>query len=183
MSLSERDRRAIKLGIIGVLIVLILNGVVLPQIDKWRTARGQIRTDTVKLAGLHSQWERLNGLRARLEPVYGSAVALPLEEIERTRVNLHETVQKILKSGGIGVRHTRPHPVRPIREIAGVVSVAIELEGNCETPQLIKCLDAMRQSESLIIIDSIDLTNSPQKPGKLTVKLVLSTLAREAKSS
>ena len=99
MTLSPRDRRAILLGAVGLLIILAGRFVLLPWIDSWKDARRSIAEARVELGEAERQIYRVLGQRRRLEKIYGPAVNKALDNRQSAQVKLIEGVQEVFKTG------------------------------------------------------------------------------------
>ena len=61
---------------------------------------------------------------------------------------------------------------------ACAVLVMVEVKGKCgKLEELVKCLAAMRTTETLVLVDRVTVQNDAKKKGELTVTLDLATLA------
>ena len=182
MTLSPRDRRAILLGAVGLLIILAGRFVLLPWIDSWKDARRSIAEARVELGEAERQIYRVLGQRRRLEKIYGPAVNKALDNRQSAQVKLIEGVQEVFKTGGVKLTGYDPQRPKSLREVPGVEVVAWQIRAKCKLPQLVKCLAGMRKSETLIIVDWFSVVNNEKKPGELEITMMVATLAEKEKT-
>ena len=182
MTFSPRDRRAILLGAAGLLIILIARLAVIPWIDSWRAARREIAEARAQLDYTQHQVRRILGQRRRLEQIYGQAVSKPLENRQSALNRLTRVVQDVFKAGGFKATDYKSQRCRSLPEVPGVEIVPLQVRGKCKLPQLVKCLAAMRNAETLILVDWFSVANDEKKPGELEITMMLATLAEKEKA-
>jgi type II secretory pathway component PulM len=173
MNLLPRDRRAILLGA-GVLVLVL----VVYWLADWGEARAHIPAGRTNLEKLESAMRRLLRQREHVAAAYGPAAGRPLEGIETAKITLLKAVQDALR-GGIQDPNYQPQPARAAQELPGVQLVPLRVTGKCRLPQLTKCLSDLRQADTLVFVDQIDLSGNEKQPGQLEVTLILATLARQ----
>ena len=182
MKFSAKDRRAIIFGAVGLGAILLVRLTVIPFLDSWATARQESNAHQAQLDDLNRKLRRVLGQRQRLIRMYGPAVKLPLADVQTARVDLFQAAQDVLKSSGIKMTDYQPQRERLLREIPGVGLVTLRIRGNCQLPQLAKCLYRMSEAKTLVIVERLTVTNNEKQPGKLEVIMVLATLAEMKKS-
>ena len=179
MKLTDRDRRAMTVGGICLVALLIVRFAVMPWVDQWSAARDRAASLRVELSKLNDQSNDLQMLSRMLDKAYGEAPGKPLEDVENTQIAFNKSVQEMLKAGGIGFQSIKEQNPRPIKKIPNTWWVSVEVDGKGKVDQLAKCLAAIRKTEQLIVVDRITAKNDQKKPGNLSLKLVLGTLAYE----
>lgn len=177
MKLSRRDRRTLILGAAALGAILAARFVLIPWVSGWSDARARIASEQEQLADMRSELSGVLGQHGRLVSKYGPAVSSPLADLETARVNLVKAAQDILKRNGFSATDYKPQPIRQLRKIPGARFVPLQVRGKCNVEQLAKCLAAMRNSKTLVIVDQLSVTNNQKQPGQLEVTIVLATLA------
>lgn len=175
--MSPRDRRAMILGgaLLGAIVLLRLT--LIPLWDSWSSARDRSRVYGEELVELNRSLRHVLGQRERLARVYGPGVREALSEEQSARMNLLQSAQDVFNGGGVRLTDYQPQRARPIRDIPNVSLVALQVRGQCQLPQLVKCLARMAQTKPLMIVQSMNIANNEKQPGQLDVTLVLATLA------
>lgn len=182
MTLSPRDRRAILLGTAALLIILAARFLVIPWLDSWRSARDEMTNVRSQLNVIQRQVRRVLWQRQRLEEIYGPAVKKPLEDRQTAQLSLIKAVQDVFKAGGVKLTDYQPQRPRTLKEIPDVQIVPLQIRGKCKLSQLTKCFVAMRDGQTLIIVESFSVTNNEKKPGELEITMIVSTLAEQEKA-
>lgn len=176
MNLTQRDKRAILVGVIVIVAAFAVRFAGLPMYDRWQTARLDIAAHRAALADIERRTGRLATSHVMLKQTYGDAVSKPLEDIHKTQLQFHKTVQDLLKSAGVAYTSIQPQTPRAVRD-AGVTMVSLRVTGMCQLPQLTKCLASLREAEQLVIVERIDVTADEKKPNQLSLTLTLATVA------
>ena len=182
MTLSPRDRRAILLGVVALLIIVAARLVVIPWIDGWRSAREDMTSTRSQLSNIQRQMQRVLWQRQRLEEIYGPGVKNTLKDRQAAQLSLIKAVQVVFKAGGVKLTDYQPQRPRTLKEIPDVQIVPLQIRGKCKLPQLTKCFVAMRDNQTLIIVESFSITNNEKKPGELEITMIVSTLAEQEKA-
>jgi len=182
MKLSRRDRRAVILGLIALAGILFVRFGVVPFWDSWRRGRDEAGSARAQLSQLEVDLRRLANLQDESVKRYGPSVLEALKPSESARIAFTKTVQDVLRSGGISFQSITPQQPRDVRELDGVELLPFQIKGKCAVPQLAKCLAGMRKATMPVIVDQIQVTNQPKKPGQLEVTMVLATLAKRERN-
>ncbi|MBN1943101.1 MAG: hypothetical protein JW849_07380 [Phycisphaerae bacterium] len=181
INLSARDRRALFLGAAALGAIVLLRLTVIPFVDSWSSARDRSEAYGEELTKLNRSLRRVLGQRERLSRVYGPAIRQPLSDVQTARMDLLQSAQDTFQGGGVRLTDYQPQRARPLREIPNVSLVTLQVRGQCQLPQLAKCLSRMSQAKSLMIVQSMNISNNEKQPGQLDVTLVLATLAETKK--
>ena len=182
MTLSARDRRAVIFGSLALLIILVGYFALMPWIDSWTDARARITEAQKELTDIKLRLSRILVQRHRLEQAFGPGANQPLEDIQTAKLSLYKVAEKVLSAGGFKPTDYRPQRARALSTVPNVQIVALEVPGQCNFEQLVKSLAGLRNAKTLVFVDSFRITNDEKKPGKLTVTIVLATLAKTPKA-
>lgn len=178
MSMSERDKRTVKIGGAIVVAALVLKFGVLPAFDGWMAAREKVRGYETRLVGLQTMIDERALSMMMLKQKYGDAVEKSLLSEEETRIVFPQAVQQALRSGGMGVQSIQVPSVRRVRELTGVSMVTVRVEGSCPGNALPRVLSALAACERWAIIDRFEVSMAePGNRGSWKVRLTLSTPA------
>jgi len=192
--MTSKDLRAIKLGAAALGSVALLWLVVLPMLSNWSDTRDHIERSRQRLEELQDRTRRLTALDRQLEPVLGESVKHPMPGVEAARTQLIKDLMDVHARAGSGIQSLQPQSPRPLRELPGVVRLAVQVQTACLPAQLIQLLAAARSSPSILLIDHIEAASPAGPPGMppgmqgppgmtpLTVTIVWSTLARQEES-
>lgn len=176
--LTSRDRRAILLGASALLLVVAVRWVLLPWATSWRQARQDISAAREQLTTLENQVRKHLSQRQRLTAMYGSAVAKPLEDTEPATLRFVQTVQGVMGRSGIRDPAYQPQQPRGVPGAPEVQMVTLRMTGRCQLPQLARCLQELRQADTLIVVDSLVTSTDPRQQGQIEVTMLLATPAK-----
>lgn len=177
MNLTDRDRRAITLGGIGLGALLVIFLVVL-FVDSWTAARQEVSNHHEQLERTNRKLQRFLSQRSRLTKRFGVNITKPLSDISAAKVNLFDAAQEVFKASGIKITVYRPQRSRPIRDIPGVEIVTLRANGKCQLSQLVKCLQKFSTAKHLVFVDSLQITHNDKNTGPFKVTMVLATLGK-----
>jgi hypothetical protein len=165
--------------------------VFLPWLDSWSAAHQRIQSSRAGLEQLQEQARRLSASDRQLEPALGAAVRKPLASVDATRTQLIKDLMDLHMKSGAPILNIQPQAVSPLRELPGIVRLAVQVKTTCPPLQLVKLLAGARSSATLLLVDSVVAAPATQGagvgrgmgmgagPGPLNVTVVWSTLARE----
>ena len=177
MNLSNRDKRAVRIGAIGLAVILVAKLFVIPWMASWSDARRRIASADQQIEQLQRPIRRALGLQKHLERLYGPGVNRPCQDIEAANLSLMKVAGQLEKSGGMKPTSNVPQRGRRLTDVPGVELVLLQIRGKCKLQQLSKTLAALLTSETLVFVERLSVTNDQKKPGQLDVTLVLATLA------
>lgn len=177
MNLSRRDKRAVVIGGLVLVVLLGYRYVAAPLTASWQNARQRIAETSAVRAAWRARANRLAAQQRRLEPIYGKAIGEPLPMVAKARANFVKTVQDILQSSGMSSQSVQSQPLRPLREVPGVALVALQVRTSGKPRQLMKALAAMRKADQLILVQSLSAEPGGERSKKMSISMVLATLA------
>jgi len=177
MNMTDRDRRAIYLGVGVVTALALVQFALLPWVASWRDARQRITTARTQLLELEVQVSRISGLRRRVEDVLGPAAGRPLPMLKDAQVRSVKAAEQLLQTGGVQVTSVRPQAVQPLRDLPGISMAVLQVDGQAQFMQVPACLASIGSAEMLLLVEKLTLAPSPQQPGMMAVTLVLAAPA------
>jgi hypothetical protein len=177
--MTNKDRRAIRLGATALGSIAIVWLVILPWWSHWNDQVAQIDQTRQRLQDFQDQTRRLSNLDRELEPVLGPAVKKPLDDLAAARTQLLKDVMDLNGKSGSQIRSVQPEAPRPLQEVPGVVRVTLQVQSMCQPLQLVQLLSNAKSNPNLLILDRMETTTGQQGPGAMNVTMVWSTLARQ----
>ena len=178
MNLPTRDQRAILIGAAALALILGLRFIAVPIAQTWQGARARISRAQTELESLKAQIADLQTQHRQLAPVFGPSVSERPPSAQDARVRFVKTVVEPLESAGLDVPSTRTQPLRRLREVSGVGLVTIQVRAVGDLPKLAETLGAMRQTDQLILVESLSASTDEEDPGDLEISMVLATTAQ-----
>ncbi len=182
-NLSTRDQRAVKWGGLALAIALIINFLIAPWLGHWADSRDRIQGSQAELSRLRVAAAGVLSQRSRVIDRFGPGAVSPLEDAQTATIKFLKAAPDVLKGGGVQIQNIQQQPAKQLKDLPGVDSLPFQVEATCELPQLAQCLDAMRKSENLIIVEQINVDADGKDPGRLKVTFVLATLARHGRAA
>jgi Tfp pilus assembly protein PilO len=174
IKLSDRDRRAVRLLAAALAGIAAVWFVVLPFFSSWASARDRAAAAEAQIAELEVKIDRLMRQRARLSYVYGPSLQKALPTAPAARLSVIKNATDALTAAGLKSQSLQPRPNQRLRNAPGLVLVPIQVQAAGGYQQVVTLLSNLAKSETLIIVDRIDVTGA-----KGTFTFSLSTLAIE----
>jgi hypothetical protein len=168
--LSERDIRALKIGAVGAvaIIVLVIGS---KWIDHWAAARSSLEQVKAKLELIDIDKAKQAGLLS-IVPV----IEMPQKAEEQTFL-FRNKLNEQLKKAGINNE--------PLQVIAGSKTaragyklVRLKCSAKCRLTQLLDLLAGLNENPYLVGIEELRMRCDPQKPQEVEMDLTVSTFVK-----
>ena len=167
--LSQRDKRALKLGIAGVVLIPLFFLYVLPWFEDWQQVRKQLSAQRQKLKKITAVDSRLISQVPRL--------SIPREEKMQGTLFRDEFAQQ-LKQAGIKAKSVQLIASRKERTISGYKCLQLQCKGECQFGQLVDLLAALNGNPYFVGVDAVTLKCDPKDRNKMDITLTVSTYAK-----
>lgn len=171
-NLSERDRRTLRLGVIGIIgyLVLFYGATGLKSLETRRAEYDQLTQQARRVRQELLPYENKVLLLEKLQQTF---------RIDVTKLNrpslvaeASAAIQKAAQAGGV--------QLGPIRESPGSASAkelaAMQLEGVGQVTSVMQLLHQLQNLGFPLVIESVQLTPESRKPGHIKVTLQLAIL-------
>ncbi len=173
--ISERDKRTLRLSTVGIVIYLLL-------FFGWRgwhqleAARQDYQQLVKNAERLKQEFQPYENKSLLLEKLKGNIHLYPAKLAKTTLVaEASAAIQKAAQTGGIQVGPVRESPARPsAKELA-----SMQLEGLGPVPALMSLLHRLEALGYPLILDSVQITVDPTKPGMAKLNLTIVILDYE----
>ena len=173
--LDARDRRAVTIGIVGVLIVMLYVFAILPLLTDWSAARSALHSygsDLDRLAGATP------GSRARLKGLY---TAVPFvespQDSDQQRKTFWDAVNGSLKSSGLAISSPPRYLSASAGSPADTLSLAFAGKGTYQ--QLLKFFAAFHENPHGLSVEDFTLKRDDKNPEQLDMTMTVSTFIRQ----
>jgi len=170
MKLSEKDKRALTLGVLGTIAIgLFVFG------SKWLDHWKQVRTDAEildsKLAAIGIDENKQKGLLAMV-PVFEKPV-----EQEEQQFLFRDAFNKQLKEAGI---KNEPLVIQPNKRspLAGYKSLYLVCKAKCRFSQALDLLAKLNDNPYLVGIEEFKVKIDPKKRSEVEMELTVSTFTK-----
>ncbi|MCC6682024.1 MAG: hypothetical protein IT445_14075 [Phycisphaeraceae bacterium] len=176
--MNDRDRRALRIGLLVVAAALLWRFAAWPAMQHWRDARAAVAAYDQQLTSLEQRLADRDAAASRLRQRYGDAIEKPLLSLDETRVLFPQAVQEALRQSGMNVERLELQNVRRLRQSPQVSMISLRVEGSCEGSALPRVLASLRQSQRLTVVDRYETTMANEGDRRnWTVRMILSTAA------
>lgn len=178
MALSERDRRAVLMGGIGLGLVLLYLFVIDPLASGYaklvaeherlaaRVARAVYsQKKNAYLAKQVAQYEENTGSLAAPKP-YGEQVSAVGEQIVAAA-----------QANGVQLKGTTPAAGIAWPDDATLEMAIVRIDGEAEWEKTFQFIAALYQVNGVLSVEQLEMTSDPKKGGKITLRLSISVLA------
>ena len=180
--ITEKDKRALMLGGIGLAVLLFVGYEVLPTVNHWRSVRDQVTLTQTRLTDYEADLRKLQSRNKQLSKIYGQSVYKPLETVDDAKVSYLASLETIVRNAGIQKPTIKAQPDRPLPGDKNMMLVGMRIQGKCRFPQLMDCLAKISELEHLVVVEQVQMTKTP-KNNNLDVSFIASRIARVDKDA
>ncbi len=167
--LSERDRRALKLGIVGVVLVPVFFLCVVPWFEDWRQVRKQLTARREMMKKITTVDSRLFSLVPKF--------SIPRDEKSQGTL-FRDEFSRQLKQAGIKAKSVQLVSSRKQRQISGYKCLQLQCRGECGFGQVVDLLAALNGNPYFVGVEAISLKCDAKDRNKMDVTLTVSTYAK-----
>lgn len=169
--MSPRDKRALKLGVIG--IVLIAGFLLVTSVsERWSTAKDVLSAAKEDSKSIDMKSAKQRGLRS-IVPVF----EMPKKEREQKFLFQDKFTEQIKKAG----LKSQPLLVsRPVKaEHPGYQKLNFQYSGKCNFDQILKLLTSMNENPYLAAIEEFEMKCDSKNRKEMELTLVVSTYIKQ----
>ena len=171
-TLTPQEKRTVRLGAIGIAIYLILFG----GFKIWQflaSRRAEYRNLVAQAEGLEQRVKIYEGKILVVKKLMGDFHMDPAKLTRKTGMaEASSAIQKSAASGGVILGPVRESPGRPSSKELG----SMQLEGAGPVPAVMGWLYHLQSVGHPLIIDSVQISSDPTRPGQLKVNLTIVVL-------
>ncbi|MHC4442373.1 MAG: type 4a pilus biogenesis protein PilO [Planctomycetota bacterium] len=177
MALSERDLRALKLGGVGLAIIAFYLLIADPAVNWYnglvrehqRLANQIAHTIYEKdkqrhNARLVAEWEQKNGPLSAPKP-YSEQITAVGNEIVTAG-----------KKSGVKLKNTTPRAAVPWADDPRLQMASIHVDAETGWENVFKFIAAVYRIDGVLSVESVNLSNSSKKGGKMTLRMTISVM-------
>ncbi len=173
-SLSERDKRAVKLGGIGM-VMIIAYVVVGPWFSNWQVTRQSLARERAKFEGIVSSGKvsaKQAGLITRV-PVF----EMPQGE-EPQRTAFRDAFNTQLKKAGVKIKSLKSLPVKRTAIAGGYKKLMLQCRGQCGFSQVLNLLADLNSNPYFVGVEDIEMKVDSRNRNSMEVTLTVSTFVK-----
>jgi hypothetical protein len=174
--LSKPDKRTLKLGAVGLVVILAYAFVIDPWVGDWLSTRSALKTERAKLdsiapksSGLAAKQAGLVSIVPKLEMPQAESVQGPLF---RGRFN------EQLKKAGVNVTSLQFLQSAKSKQADGYKSLRLQCRGKGKFAQVLDLLAGLGDNPYLVGVEELQLKCDTKKREQMDVVLTLSTFVK-----
>lgn len=167
--LSQRDRRALKLGIVGVVLVPMFFLCIVPWFEDWRQVREQLTARRQMMKKISTVDSRLFSLVPKF--------AIPRDEKSQGTL-FRDEFSKQLKQAGINAKSVQLVSARKQQRVSGYKCLQLQCRGECRFEQVMDLLAALNGNPYFVAVEAITLKCDTKDRNKMDITLTVSTYAK-----
>jgi len=171
---NERDIRAIKFGVAG-LVLIGLYFLVGPWVSSWKVLRAD-----VKLARETLQQVAVDGegnLPAEQLRLMSAVPKIEMPADEKTQgTKFRDTFTQQLQKAGIRARSLQDLPAKKIG--VGYRTLRLQARGRCELPQMLNLLGSLNENPYFVGVEELDMKPGTQNRNELEFTITVSTFVK-----
>jgi type II secretory pathway component PulM len=167
--LSERDKRALKLGIVGVVLVPVFFLCIVPWFEDWRQVREQLSARRQMMKKITTVDSRLFSLVPKF--------SIPRDEKSQGTL-FRDEFSKQLKQAGINAKSIQLVSARKQQRVSGYKCLQLQCRGECRFEQVMDLLAALNGNPYFVAVEAITLKCDTNDRNKMDITLTVSTYAK-----
>jgi Tfp pilus assembly protein PilO len=174
-NLSERDRRTVLLGGIGVLLIIIVVFAIMPLMDHWDRLNRELAEGRKQLQAIETGLEEQRAARTAREELAHKAriYSGPVLLNRQTAAMLHQ-VETLPGYRGLIVRRLEG---LPLREETDFYRSSVSLQFSGSLRDVYQFMRAVEKAQPSLRVDRLTATTDPQNNSKIEGQMVISGFA------
>jgi hypothetical protein len=176
VKLSEQDKRTLKLGGAGIVLILAYAFVVGPWVDDWILARSALKTEQARCDSIAPTSESLAAKQAGLVSVVPN---LEMPEAESVQAPLFRgRFNEQLKKAGISVTNLQFLQSARSKQAGGYKSLRLQCRGKGKFAQVLDLLAGLNDNPYLVGVEELQLKCDTKKREQMDIVLTVSTFVK-----
>jgi len=176
VELSETDKRALKLGSVGVVLILAYAFVIDPWMDGWLAARSALKTERTRLDSITSGSSGLEAKRAGLVSIVPK---LKMPDAEGVQGPLfRDKFNEQLKKAGINVTGLQYLQSSRSKQQGGHKVLRLQCRGKSKFAQVLDLLAGLNENPYLVGVEELQLKCNQKNREQIDMVLTVSTFVK-----
>lgn len=167
--LKQRDKRALKLGIFGVLLIPVFFLCIVPWFEDWSRVRKQ-------LTARRRMMKKITDVDSRLFSIVPK-FSIPRDEKSQGTL-FRDEFSKQLKQAGINAKSLQLVSSAKQQRVSGYKCLQLQCRGECRFEQVMDLLAALNGNPYFVAVEAITLKCDAKDRNKMDVTLTVSTYAK-----
>jgi hypothetical protein len=181
MALSERDRRAVIMGGIGLGLIVLFIAVIEPLASQYAGLVAEHERCASQVArALYSQ--KKNAWLARQVAQYeeNNGPLSPLKPCGEQVSAVGEQIVAAAQANGVQLKGTTPTAATPWPDDPSLEMAIVRIDAEAEWEKAFGFIAALYCVNGVLSVEQMEMTSDPKKGGKITLRLGVSVLASKA---
>lgn len=176
-SMNKRDRRAIMIGMVSVLAVLLYVYVLEPGLDAWQIVRADIERLQSKMESLDTSG---NAAAAAQQAALLKKVPafVPPQIEDKQRLLFRSTLSEQLKKVGLPINRLTYQKKRKSNTTDGLKPLYLEYKGQGKFDQVMGLLSGLNENPYLLSVEEFKLTAGKKKREEMELVMKLATCVK-----
>ena len=176
-NLSQRDKRALKLGIPCIVVVLLYTTVISDWLEKWRSTRVQLATKTEQLDSILLSAGGVS--KAKQAGLFDRVPVFEMPQSHKKQLPLFRgKLNEQLKQAGIKVNTLKPVGPGRAKKSAGSGTLMLECRGKCKYSQVLDLIVALQENPYFVGIEQLNMKFNSKDRKEMDLVLVVSTFVK-----
>jgi len=171
-ALTQREKRTVRIGGIGLAVYLVLFG----GLQVWTFFSKKRAEYNQSLGQVHDLRRKVDLYQGKIQHTKKLMESFHMDPARMTRESVmgqaSAAIQRAAMGGGVAIGAVRESPARPSSKELG----SIQLEAMGPAPALLKFLEQTHSLGFPLIIDSMQIGSDPSRPGPLKLNLTIIVL-------
>ncbi|NLX07909.1 MAG: type II secretion system protein M [Phycisphaerae bacterium] len=181
MNLTQRDKRALTLGAIGLAAIAGYLLIIEPALTSYDELRATHAANAAKVAKLLLDRQKSVYLSTKLDQWREKAGEFaPPDEYGRRMTVVGDGLVAAVQRGGLQLKHSTWSATRSWNEDPTLALAMLQIDGEAGWENVFKFIAELHRIPGVLSIESLDLSGDPKKGGNLTVRMTVSVLVKAA---
>ncbi len=174
--LSERDKRTLKLGAAGVVLILAYAFVIDPWVNDWIATRSALKVERAKLESISPG---SSGLAAKQAGLASIVPKFEMPQSENVQGPLFwGKFNEQLKKAGVKVTGLQLLRASKSKQASGYNTLRIQSRGKCKFEQLLNLLIGLNDNPCLVGVEELQLKCDTKNREQMDIVLTVSTFVK-----
>ncbi|MHC5059809.1 MAG: GspMb/PilO family protein [Planctomycetota bacterium] len=174
--LSERDKRTLKLGAAGVVLILAYAFVIDPWVNDWLATRSALKVERAKLDSIAPG---NSGMAARQAGLASIVPKFKMPQSENVQGPLFRgKFNEQLKKAGVNVSSLQFLRTAKSKQTSGYKTLRIQGRGKCKFEQLLNLLVGLNDNPCLVGVEELQLKCDTKNREQMDIVLTVSTFVK-----
>ena len=179
MTLNERDRKALTMGVIGVAVIASYMLAVEPLAKGYTSLQDDHDMLTAKVSRAMQDARKVEHYTERLAEYEKTVGELsPPRPYDEQISAIGERIITAAQQGGVQLQGFTPTAGAVWAEDPTLQTVAFRIDAEADWGNVFKFISSLYRIPGILSVERLDLSSDPKKGGKIRIRLTISALAK-----